>query len=38
MAYDDSPYLSAATFKTMADCALVGGYIRKAYSARGHLF
>jgi len=36
MAYDDSPYLSAATFKTMADCALyVGGYIRKAYLSEG---
>ena len=36
MAYDDSPYLSAATFKSMADCALyVGGYIRKAYLSEG---
>ena len=32
MAYDSSPYLSAATFKSTADCALyVGGYIRKEY-------
>ena len=32
MAYDDSPYLSAATFDCLDDCILqVSGYIRMAY-------
>ena len=36
MAYDSSPYLSAATFRSMEECALyVGGYIRKAYLSEG---
>ena len=36
MAYDSSPYASAATFKTKEACALyVGGYIRRAYLSEG---